>query len=93
MRKKRNKYSYSVKQMNYAHWVPEPKITLEDCMKTRNLQLLKNSKLYLDGKTYYYDKGDNNIYTCHLGFLSPEPAPMDISIRLRRENNLKEWTS
>ncbi len=79
--------------MDYAPWVPEPKITLEECMKTRNLQLLKNSKLYLDGKTYYYDKTNNNIYTCHLGFLSQEPAPLDISVRLRHENKLVIETS
>jgi hypothetical protein len=74
--------------MNYTPWIPEPKITLSESMKTRNLQLLKNSIPVLDGKTYYYDKNDNNIYTCHLGFLSSYAAPIDISIRLRYENKL-----
>ena len=70
----------------YAEWIPIPRVEINQIKNTRNIIKLNNSNPALDGKTYYYDKNDKNIYVYASIKGRFEIAPIDISLRLREEN-------
>lgn len=72
-------------RMNYGDWTPLPPQDLDALKTQRQLKPLQNP--FLDGKQYFLDMGDKQIYGWNEKSL--ELARMDMVVEIKRMNKME----